>query len=510
MERILIELESTIDEKVLNTFRHALKRAIEACEIPESIVDKATLSFTEIASNSVKHSETSRIQLLASVDGATLNMRIKDNGILFPENILENSDLPPPGFGNSPENSRGMAIVSDSSDPISVDHISEGIWKNCFSLTWQLPAKETRDKILLVDDDPALLLLYSQYLAEDYLVTVANNGIEALKKIQSERIDVVVSDINMPEMNGIEFRESLYRTQGKSLIPFIFLSMDENRETLDKAIRSGVDDYLKKPVNKQQLRTTITRVCKRVRSLALELGKRINLEISSALCPTLPNQINGWRIATSSRNTGSGGGDLIVYHQTGSSTHIAIVDVMGHDDAAKFFSYAYAGYLKGLMLGLGEDISPQFILNQLSDKIYQDTLLSQLNLTCCIVELKPSGQLSLSSAGHPAPLLIENTKAFPINSGGMMPGLIPEQQYKMESLTLTASQRIAFYTDGLFDAVDSDAARTRLESRILAEIAASTSVPIEESVNGIFNYFDSETKNHPTDDALLILMEPKV
>ena len=114
--------------------------------------------------------------------------------------------------------------------------------------------------ILVVDDEPDILKFLKLILQKyDYDVITARNGkkgLETLKK--SERVpDLIISDIKMPIMDGYKFFETVSSNPKYLHIPFIFLSALDEPEDIRLGKLLGVDDYLVKPVNKEDLLATI-------------------------------------------------------------------------------------------------------------------------------------------------------------------------------------------------------------------------------------------------------------
>ena len=108
-----------------------------------------------------------------------------------------------------------------------------------------------KKRILVVDDDNMNLARTRIILGKDYDVSLADSGIEALAKLQNEKSDMVLLDIDMPGMNGIETFE---RMKGfASGIPVIFLTASGLEEDVVNAIRLGAVNYLKKPFRPQEL-----------------------------------------------------------------------------------------------------------------------------------------------------------------------------------------------------------------------------------------------------------------
>ena len=99
--------------------------------------------------------------------------------------------------------------------------------------------------ILVVDDDAAILrLLCTNLRARDYRVTVASDGQEALEAIQTDFVDLVILDIMMPKLDGVEVCR---RLREWSQVPIIILSAKGDEKDKVKCLELGADDYLTKP-----------------------------------------------------------------------------------------------------------------------------------------------------------------------------------------------------------------------------------------------------------------------
>lgn len=112
----------------------------------------------------------------------------------------------------------------------------------------------TNKKVLIVDDNENVLLALEYNLQQaGYLVLKSTGGNDALKIAQSENPDIVVSDVAMPEMDGIEFCKRLRLIEKFSEVPFIFLTAHGEPEERVKGLRSGADDYIVKPFDIEEL-----------------------------------------------------------------------------------------------------------------------------------------------------------------------------------------------------------------------------------------------------------------
>ena len=104
---------------------------------------------------------------------------------------------------------------------------------------------ENRKRILVVDDEPEItLVLRSGLTKHGYDVRVANEGEAALELFQAWTPDLVVTDLSMPNMDGLKFCQ---RLRAQSTIPIIVLSVKSDEATKVEALDTGADDYVTKP-----------------------------------------------------------------------------------------------------------------------------------------------------------------------------------------------------------------------------------------------------------------------
>lgn len=116
-------------------------------------------------------------------------------------------------------------------------------------------------KVLLIDDDRSLLRLLGRYLeSSGYTVVVAENGLQGLRKLYSERPDLVVLDVMMPHMDGWE---TLRRIREMTDVPVIMLTVKGEEPDKLKGFRMGVDDYVTKPFSFAELAARIGAILQR-------------------------------------------------------------------------------------------------------------------------------------------------------------------------------------------------------------------------------------------------------
>jgi two-component system cell cycle response regulator len=113
------------------------------------------------------------------------------------------------------------------------------------------------DRVLVVDDEPAIVDLMELYLKTDYEIIRAYNGKEALEKARSEKPSVIILDVMMPDMNGYEVCKVLKTSVETQFIPIIMVTALSGKDEKIKGLESGADEFLSKPVNRLELVTRV-------------------------------------------------------------------------------------------------------------------------------------------------------------------------------------------------------------------------------------------------------------
>ncbi|MEW5744022.1 MAG: response regulator [Nitrospirota bacterium] len=120
-------------------------------------------------------------------------------------------------------------------------------------------------KLLIVDDDKTTRKLLSLYLkGKGYEVVTAENGLDALEKLGTESINLVITDMNMPYMDGIELARTLRADPAWKAMPLIMVTTEADDDERSKAYEAGVDDYLVKPTNADKIHDSIRGIFDRI------------------------------------------------------------------------------------------------------------------------------------------------------------------------------------------------------------------------------------------------------
>lgn len=240
--------------------------------------DKMERILFNLLSNAFKFTpEGGTVTVTANVAGPALEVQIKDTGIGIPEERLEKIfdryfQLDNPGRFVNQGSGIGLAITREfvrlCNGSIAVEsRIDEG---TSFTLRFPImlqtaevllpqpamPSTATEKKkhrkkqrILLVEDDPDFRFYLKDNLKEWYDILEAADGLDGWQKILSALPDLVVSDVNMPLMDGVDLCKKIGGDARTRHIPVILLTAMDTEETQLKGLESGAADYMVKPFN---------------------------------------------------------------------------------------------------------------------------------------------------------------------------------------------------------------------------------------------------------------------
>ena len=129
---------------------------------------------------------------------------------------------------------------------------------------------ENRIRILAVDDNIINLATIEQELKNKYDVVTVNSGARAIRFLNKEKPDLILLDVQMALMDGIETLKEIRTMENGATIPVIMLTAKKDKETVIEGTKLGILDYVLKPFDSQDLHSRIERALKRVGALPVE------------------------------------------------------------------------------------------------------------------------------------------------------------------------------------------------------------------------------------------------
>ncbi|MGN6180772.1 MAG: SpoIIE family protein phosphatase [Mucilaginibacter sp.] len=317
-------------------------------------------------------------------------------------------------------------------------------------------------KILLVDDNQLFLKMLSQaFKKAGFDCMTAESGIEALHILKTNIPDAVLSDYEMPGMNGMQFRQELLADAKLKDIPFIFLTHISDNELMVIGLGLQAVDYVLKdtPVNVivSKLNNIIYTVQKQHEISKNELKKAAEALNVRSIPQSVP-LINGFEINFWHQPYRDiPGGDFIDFIQADERhTFIVLGDIMGKKWMAWFFTFSFLSYVRAAVRfgALSGDYSVASILRKVNEVICLDDVLKDMLSSLSLVMIdSETQQISYSGAGD-LPLLYFNAKTAvtkQISSDGLLLGLFPDGRFSEQQISLENNDRLFIFTDGMTD-----------------------------------------------------------
>ena len=110
-------------------------------------------------------------------------------------------------------------------------------------------------KVLIVEDSPTMrqLIVFALKRLRGLNIVEANDGVDGLKKLSSERFDLIFTDINMPIMDGLKLVSLVRNDAGYKQVPIVIITTEGASEDRERALALGANDYITKPIQTTQI-----------------------------------------------------------------------------------------------------------------------------------------------------------------------------------------------------------------------------------------------------------------
>ena len=341
-------------------------------------------------------------------------------------------------------------------------------------------------KILVVDDEPDLQPLVLQRMRRGirrgkYEFLFAGNGVEALEVLRAVGdIDMVVSDINMPRMDGLTLLEQIPDVDPH--IRAIIVSAYGDMANIRTAMNRGAFDFVTKPIDFTDLQHTIDRTLEHLAEWRSVLKARDQLvsvqnELSiatqiqqSVLPATLPQGAN-FHLHASMEAARSVGGDFYdTIELDGGRMGLAIADVSDKGvPAALFMMASYT-----LLRAMAKVSDAGRTMAEVND-LLTETNVAGMFVTMFYAVFDPAaGTLTYANGGHNPPVLLHadgTTEQLPL-TGGVALGVMSGLDYNVTSVELAPGDTVFLYTDGIPEAINTDDEEFGME-RLCATLTAA-------------------------------------
>lgn len=380
-------------------------------------------------------------------------------------------------------------------------------------------------KILVADDTEVMLLLVSRFVESlGHISCKARDGIEAIEVFEREQPDMILMDVMMPRMNGIDASYAIKQKAGKRWVPILYVSAVGDEAQLADALERGGDDYLVKPVNFRILEAKLKAIQRSVElhQTVLEQSDKLAIyfdraeeekKVARHLMEQLVNverlsdpQVQYWLNSAESLS-----GDLIAVARTpGRVLHVLLADGIGHGLTAALSVLPltqpfYAMTEKGFSITA--------ILREMNTKVRQVLPYGRFVSMAMLAIDQVNLRIDVWNGGIPPVLLFnregEEIERFP--SRNVPLGILDTAHFDHEcsSITLSSEGTLTLFSDGLIEAYNAQDEVFGID-RVIELVAKGQASDALKSLMQGYGEFMKTTANHDDISVVLIDVSPKL
>ena len=407
---------------------------------------------------------------------------------------------------------------------------------------------EPHGSLLVVDDSEANRDMLSRRLQRrGFTVATAAGGREALELVRANQYDVILLDLMMPDIDGMQVLRTLRETLSASELPVIIATAKDESVDIVEGLKAGANDYVTKPLDlpvvvaRVQTQVSLKRAVDQIRELEQTLAQRnaaleaANLELTAANTRMARELASAARIQQAmlpaSLPKGSAakfawlfrpcaeiaGDSLNVFELDENHVGMYVLDVVGHGIAAALLSVAVSRVLSpapnSFLLRPSEDgrgyrlRPPAEVGNELNRRFPWDRATEQFfTLVYGVLDVR-TRDFRFVCAGHPPPVHISGETMSVLKGPSGVPIGVAETDYVEQSVRLSPGDRLYFYSDGVSEAMDA-ADEPFSTERLLDSIRGTRSGTLTQSLDKLWQDVEAwcaGTALH--DDASLVALE---
>lgn len=386
------------------------------------------------------------------------------------------------------------------------------------------------DKILFVDDDIDILALVEMNLiADGFDVVCAVDGPEALAKANEDKPDLILLDIGLPGMDGYEVLERIKANPKLAGVPVIMLTAYAQPDEKIKGLRAGVEDYITKPFETEELLLRVRNVLSRSKKAKYvnplmgamgdwfteegieQLGIHLKTaaEIQHRLLPKDVPHPKGIEIASMLKSSMTVSGDFYDFIPLGNEqVGVAIADIKGKGVPAALLMVMIRTVLR---IVCKDEISPDAVLKRINDILAEDTA-PDLFATMIYGIIDPNERtFTYCNAGHCYPIKVNSNKNKTelLQTGGMLLGIFGFAEFESDTVMLEKDDLVYFYTDGVTEAEKRDEENNFFgEDRLVSALKESLSLPVPQICEAIEQtLIDFSGTSQRADDLTMVVIK---
>ncbi|WP_353720646.1 response regulator [Dyadobacter sp. 676] len=320
----------------------------------------------------------------------------------------------------------------------------------------------TVKKILLVEDNLLFRKVVENALVKaGYICVLSESATKALELLHEETPDLILSDYDMPEMNGFDFRQAVLLNPDISDIPFVFLTSFTDNKLVLEGLNMSALDFINKETPIPVIISKLNNIIKTLENEHVRSIRELKVAAEALNVKSVPTQapvVSGYRIRYWHRGyRGYPGGDFIDFVQVDSRYCFAFLgDIMGKKWKAWFFTFGFLSYIRAAIrfCVLDQDFDLATIVQKINKLIYLDESLQNIlsSLSLLLLDTR-TGEVHYTGAGD-LPLVShspKNGRTSTIQSAGLLLGLLEDGRYDSRVIRMQPGDQLAIFTDGMID-----------------------------------------------------------
>lgn len=317
-------------------------------------------------------------------------------------------------------------------------------------------------KILIVEDNELFLKLLDKHFSRaGYDCMLASSPTSALTLLEQQIPEIILSDYEMPGMNGFDFRQKLLTNKKFAHIPFVFLTAHSSDGMIMEGLGMQAVDFIDKQTPFPVLTSKIDNIIHTVhqtQELNTEELKKAASALNIKSVPDAPPKLNGFNINFWHKPYQDyPGGDFIDFIGTSERyTFLVLGDVMGKKWQAWFFSFGFLSYVRSAIriCIIDQVYSPARILEKINNVICYDEVLHDVLSSLSLVMIDNETQVIKYAGAGDLPLLHHKCttgETVKVESTGLLPGLMKDGRYEEQQIHMQKDDILLIFSDGMTD-----------------------------------------------------------
>ncbi|QEY62471.1 SpoIIE family protein phosphatase [Metapseudomonas lalkuanensis] len=383
-------------------------------------------------------------------------------------------------------------------------------------------------KLLIIDDDEVVRASLAAYLEDSgFSVRQASNGLQGLQVFEQERPDLVICDLRMPQVDGLELIRRISELEAET--PVIVVSGAGVMSDAVEALRLGAADYLIKPLedlavlehsvrralDRSALRLENRRYREKLEAANRELQASLHLlqedqnagrQVQMNMLPVTPWEVAGLRFAHQIIPSLYLSGDFVDYFRV-DERRVAfyLADVSGHGASSAFVTVLLKFMTTRLLYesrrnGMLPEFKPSEVLGHINRGLINTKLGKHVTMLGGVID-EESGKLTYSIGGHlPLPVLYSEGKASYLTGKGLPVGLFEEASYDDQIIDLPSSFSLTLLSDGILDLLPGETLKDK--EAALPEMVCEAG----GSLDGLRQVFGLASLGEMPDDIALLVL----